>query len=747
MASRKVLRHEGARREAIRFVEKLERAAEGLGSELAAELLVRAADIVRGSLGDDIGALRILRAATERDPYCRSALWRLGELATQAGDWGELDRLLGLAASATHRVEPRSALLLLRGDVLFERLQRPLEARELYLHVLQSSAKEEYRTRAESRLAQVDRVLRGEGVVEPAELLPWPPLGDEPSTQLVGDKNLTGTDSIVLLADELFSKGDERLAARDLRAAEFLVSAGLEIAPEHELGKMLKEKVEAEKARAASRQLTDEVARDLRKRIQAGDKDAALDLLDLERGHIPGNAYARILALGGELLLRVGSTAESLESFSRARACAPEGRVAQDALLGLAGAYERLGHKKDAADALVLLGATGDGDLAARIGVLYAESGAAEEARAWLGTAMGLEPSTRLGEHLLTLCLDAGDVEGALRLKEQLSGEAGPETEERALFGVRVQMAVGRHEDAKCDAESWLGRRTPSVRFARQCFELGRAMADRKLMVHSAKALCHAALCSGQRNESFLSSGLLHAWSEADSDEELEYTSTRVSLRLRPRLPLPSSWLLEQFQKMRYGHAVSSQRKPPTMKRTPKQSPLLSEVFESALEAAELLFDLPNIQVAFDESPEWTLAFGDKPMIVAPKTAQHLTPWILRFCVGRAAALLKERSLASRVQGRAFVTVPSSGGRAYMLDAAGLVLAQDLASVLAYVGLRGPRALSLASFALSNALPRLWRTTGLGIPQTSMRGRVSSEGLAPESPALGARPDSQGARP
>jgi tetratricopeptide (TPR) repeat protein len=249
-----------ARAEALQLADELEDAAVRLERELQAELLVRAADIHRISLGDPSRALALLRRALHADAQSKSAIARLKELAEARGDYTELAEVLEHAAKVAPNDEQRAQLLAHRGDVLGKKLGRIVEARSLYREAARLTASTDLRDAALDAAKRIEAILGERRSSSPTStLVDWQPVAtqsvaidDVKAVYVRRERSDSGSrsgrspevsrsrpDSNPSQATPLFRRAGVHLESNDKEQARQLIDAGLQIDPDNELGRQL----------------------------------------------------------------------------------------------------------------------------------------------------------------------------------------------------------------------------------------------------------------------------------------------------------------------------------------------------------------------------------------------------------------------------------------------------------------------------------------------------------------------------
>lgn len=147
------------RAEASRFAEELLSAASSADREVAAEMLLKAAEIYHSALGDLQVASSLLRRALQANPHSKPALARLRDIAEVRGDWSELADVLEAVSRLPMNDEQRALLSAERGDLLAGRLGRIAEARGLYREAARLSADSELRDGAREAAERIEAIL------------------------------------------------------------------------------------------------------------------------------------------------------------------------------------------------------------------------------------------------------------------------------------------------------------------------------------------------------------------------------------------------------------------------------------------------------------------------------------------------------------------------------------------------------------------------------------------------------------
>jgi tetratricopeptide (TPR) repeat protein len=221
-----------ARAAAFHAAEKLAHDAEDVPPEAAAEKLIQAADILRGTLGDLVRAAAMLRRAVQSDPKSVAALTRLREVAGARADFAELSDVLELLQRRAIDEEERADLLAERGDVIGRKLGRFAEARSVYREVARITHDESLKRAAQDAAAKIDQVVAERRPSSTFGGAPWAPVA--PARGKGREEASSG--QIFRRAAVLLERGD-RVESRAL------VDAGLSLEPDSEEGRALLRKI------------------------------------------------------------------------------------------------------------------------------------------------------------------------------------------------------------------------------------------------------------------------------------------------------------------------------------------------------------------------------------------------------------------------------------------------------------------------------------------------------------------------
>lgn len=222
-----------ARTAAFHAAEKLAHDAEELAPEAAAEKLIQAADILRGSLGDLIHAAAMLRRAVQTDPRSIAALTRLREVAEARVDMNELSDVLELLQRRAIDEEERADLLAQRGDVIGRKLGRFAEARSVYREVARITQDEGLKRAAQDAAAKIDQVLAERRPSSTFSGAPWAPVAPSRGKERDADTSPA----------QMFRRAAVLLERSDRVEARALVDAGLSLDPDSEEGRGLLRKI------------------------------------------------------------------------------------------------------------------------------------------------------------------------------------------------------------------------------------------------------------------------------------------------------------------------------------------------------------------------------------------------------------------------------------------------------------------------------------------------------------------------
>lgn len=448
----------------------------------------------------------------------------------------------------------------------------------------------------------------------------------------------------------------------------------------------------------------------IRAACQSGDVPAAVRML--KRAQLsPATTYALWREIA-ELAEVLGQDELARLAYGRAEQRAPLPSERHRAQAGRARVAQRLGAKREAAEALSNVASArrvAEAQLAARDLV---------SARTTFSRALDQDPSdVQAAGQLVRLHAEDGNRRTVDHLADLMAAQPMND-DRRAVWLTELATALGRLGDADAARRDFVRAMrldVANVDAATGLVSLGSRFDQPEWVDEGLSSLRARWAARGEWMRAFVASALLVARGRDVAPDRLTYESLRCHLAVQPQAALPKQWVGLWLGLVGDGPRshVSSRPERDEGPRSKGPSPVVrswtpDQSLGEIVSTIQALFRAPEPQWGEDDGPGVRIAPG--PVVVVGRgVPRWRRRW--RFEVGRALAALVEPRLGA---GLASTDGPATIEQ-QVVDRAGLIAVVDPAIALSAVGAHSPRGHKLVPFAISDALVTIWRGVGLGL--------------------------------